>query len=352
MKILFIDLYAVLGGVTMQLLNRFRSLSPSIECHFSFLYDYGATKLFENYKHVYILNGRDSLAKLVEKYNYDIISIIDANIVYKWLSSIQYNGFIINEVHTTYPSNLNNLKKLKENPKMDLIVTPSDYMKNIIENEYGFKGRIPVEVIPNCLDFSKFKYKASKKVEKTCKILWVGRLDSHKRYEDFLRICENLEHKYKGYNFEYIIVGGCNASELVIDNLLKKSIEYGILDKLTWYSAIDYFDMYKIYSMVKDSGGIYVSTSSNESFGMTVLEAMSIGIPVVVPNVGALSEIICKNEHINSLYEPENLSDACQLIIKQLNRNIEYNLSNYTLEKNLENFKEIINTYYRNKQKR
>ncbi len=326
-KILFIYKYAILGGVTTQLVNRFKGLENKALCHFAFMSDYGGTFAFNNYEHVYILNDKSDLIFLINSNNYDAISIIDTNEVYPWIIESEYNGLVVNEVHTT-TSNIDKISELKNFPIIDLILTPSLYMKNLIENEYGFKGIIPVNVLPNCLDFSKFKYDENINPDNKNTILWIGKLDDHKRWYDFIEICNKLEKEYTKYDFEYIVIGGVTAKPEVISNLMRKVVDYNLLDKLTWYSYIGYDDMYKIYSKVKSSGGVYVSTTTNESFGMTILECMSIGLPVVVPNVGAISELI---QYDNSLYSFGDLDSACSLIINQLNKNYRYNIYQYDI---------------------
>lgn len=345
MKILFIYKYCILGGVTTQLANRLAGFKDNIECHFAFLENHGGKVAFRDYLHVYILNNSDDLRMLIEKYNYEIVSIIDTNEVYGWLKPLNYKGFIINEVHTT-TMNLKNISQLLSNKPMDIIITPSEYMKKIIEEDYGFKNKVPVEILPNCLDLTNFydsKELKCIKEKKEIPILWVGKLDEHKRYLDFLKICNILETKYKSYSFKYIIVGGITAPKEKIDKLISYIIENKLISKITWYSSIDYNDMKKVYTFVKEHGGVYVSTTINESFGMSVLEAMTIGLPVVVPSVGALIELPFKNEY--SLYKSGDIESACELITKQIGRIYDYDVEVYNISRIYHEFEQIIEKY-------
>lgn len=344
MKILFIYKYCILGGVTTQLSNRLEGFKDNIDCHFAFLEDYGGKVAFKDYPYVYILKNEAELNNLIRKYRYDIISVIDTNEVYKWIKNADYNGFVINEVHTT-TENLKNINELKKEKPMDIIITPSEYMKNTIENKYSFKDIVPVEILPNCLELNKFSYEPSKfiKIENKIPILWVGKLDNHKRFLDFLKVCYKLETNYNMYDFQYVIVGGITAKETKIDEFIDIIIDYGILSKVTWYSSISYEDMYKIYSLIKQHKGVYVSTTINESFGMSILEAMAIGLPVVVPNVGALTELPYDNNY--SLYPFGNLDYACELIKEQIGKNYKYQIENYSINGIYRKFNEIISKY-------
>jgi glycosyltransferase involved in cell wall biosynthesis len=344
MKILFIYKYAILGGVTTQLVNRLSIFKNNFECHFAFLNDYGGISAFNNYPHAYILKNSDEFKSLLNANKYDILSIIDTNEVYYWLESTNFNGFIINEVHTT-TSNIDKLIELKDNKMINLILTPSNYMKTLIENTYNFNANIPVEVLPNCLDFSKFYFDNSQVSTLKNTVLWIGKLDNHKRWYDFLDLCNKLNQEYKSQNFNYIIVGGITAPNSTVNLLLKKLMDFKLVEKTIWYPSIQYSDMYKIYSRVKSSGGVYVSTTKDESFGMTVLESMSIGLPCVVPNLGALPELFNKDIKSKFLYTPKNLNMACKLIIDNLNTSPQFDLSNYTPSETLKKFKYILNKY-------
>lgn len=344
MKILFIYKYAILGGVTTQLVNRLSTFNKYFECHFAFLNDYGGTSAFNDYTNVYIIKNQYEFNDLIISNKYDILSIIDTNEIYDWIDNLDFNGFIINEVHTT-TLNLNKINELKNNKFINLILTPSYYMKNLIENSYGFKSIFPIEVLPNCLDFNKFNYDKYQEYSKEPSILWIGKLDNHKRWNDFIEVCRRLESNYKDYKFNYKIVGGVTANNSVTNTFVRNLIEYNLIEKTTWYPSIKYSDMYKIYSMVRSSGGVYVSTTKNESFGMTILESMSIGLPTIVPNLGAIPELFDKDSKSEFLYTPRNLDMCCKLIIQNLNSTTSLDLSKYTPNKVLDTFLDILNKY-------
>jgi hypothetical protein len=77
---------------------------------------------------------------------------------------------------------------------------------------------------------------------------------------------------------------------------------YGLLaelelgNRVRWLCQVDYSCMPRLYSMVSRSGGCVVVTSSDESFGMSVAEAMVCGCPIIATRVGALPELITHGE--------------------------------------------------------
>ncbi|MGL4738260.1 MAG: glycosyltransferase family 4 protein [Cellulosilyticaceae bacterium] len=344
MKILFIYQYCLLGGVTTQLVNRLDGLRQGWEIHFLFLGEYGGKKAFGDYEHVYIINNPEKFRQLVIANDYDVISIIDTNEAYSWLARCQYKGLVINEVHTT-TKNLEKIKFLKNEKQIHLMLTPSNYMKQIIEKEYGFQGLLPIEVMPNCVSLEKFKPVQDKGDEGGPIILWVGKLDDHKRWYDFVEIAKKLEYEYKIQNARYMMVGGITAKQDVVDRLMNQLLEANLLHKTIWYSAIGYDEMKQIYASVYQSGGVYVSTTVNESFGMTVLEAMCMNIPIVVPRVGALVEL-CKPYGDDIMYTLADLNEACEKIKKQIDKKPQYETAIYSTESVCQTFQTVILKYF------
>jgi glycosyltransferase involved in cell wall biosynthesis len=67
--------------------------------------------------------------------------------------------------------------------------------------------------------------------------------------------------------------------------------ELDILSRFKWIDRIENVKMSGLYSIVAKRGGLCLVTSHCESFGMSVLESLLAGCPIVCTNVGALPEI-------------------------------------------------------------
>ncbi|MCJ7566626.1 MAG: glycosyltransferase family 4 protein, partial [Anaerolineales bacterium] len=65
-----------------------------------------------------------------------------------------------------------------------------------------------------------------------------------------------------------------------------------ISDMIRWFSSLPYENIARMYDLVRGSGGIVISTSRNESFGLSVVEAMARGCVVFAPNQGPFTEYL------------------------------------------------------------
>jgi glycosyltransferase involved in cell wall biosynthesis len=75
--------------------------------------------------------------------------------------------------------------------------------------------------------------------------------------------------------------------------------------------------MHGLFDGVRESGGVVVSTSMEESFGLGVAEAMARGCAVVVPRHSAFPEFVEDLRH-GRLYRPGSPRDAAACVVSLL----------------------------------
>ena len=83
-----------------------------------------------------------------------------------------------------------------------------------------------------------------------------------------------------------------------------------------------------------------MATRSFEGFGYTVAEAMSVGTPVLASNVGAIQEILTKNE--GRLFQPGNIDELTESLI-------DFNINNNEWLKKSTNAREKITKKFNSK---
>jgi len=196
----------------------------------------------------------------------------------------------IYEVHTTYTDNLAYLLRAQNNRDLSAIIVPSEFLKLLVQALTG--SDLPVHVVPNSVNrlfLTAHNDRDRNLIDKKI-ILWVGRLDDHKNWQDYLQLASSLISQRQ--DLEFWLVGGARANTMQKERLLASVKERRLIRHFRWIPQVRYEDMPALYSYVGQGGGCLVLTSRNESFGMTVLEAMACHCPVVVPLVGALGELV------------------------------------------------------------
>src|SRR5262249_18749324 len=106
-------------------------------------------------------------------------------------------------------------------------------------------------------------------------LLYLGRLASHKRVD---RLLDTLAQPALS-NVRLHIVGG--EWDVKIDNLRTPAAALGLSDRVNFHGKLDTAALERIARQC----GVFVSASAYEGFGMSLIEAMSVGlIPVAQAN--------------------------------------------------------------------
>ncbi len=177
------------------------------------------------------------------------------------------------------------------NPAKTLIV-PSDKLR-IVEEGYGI--RCPIEVIPSGINLDVYKKQLSKKervkilselgLQNSNKYLvTVCRLAAEKNIDELLRYLPTLIKRDK--DIKLIIVGdGPYKTKLV-----KEINRLDISDHVVFTGAVSGDEIYKYYQL----GNIFVSASTSETQGLTYIEALASGMPMVCKKDKCLDGVIEK----------------------------------------------------------
>lgn len=227
-------------------------------------------------------------------------------------------------------------------PKFDNIVAVSNNVKKYFNDIYNLGDK--VTVINNVIDQNKIKTKAKEKCDvilddNDFNIVSVGRLHYMKGYE---RLIETI-FRLKNDNSEL-----CKSVKLRIygDGPLFSHLKNKI-DELCLNDTV--FLMGKVMNPYKYVNGsdLFILSSIYEPFGLVIVEAMSLKVPVLATANSATSQLIDNN--INGLIV-ENSDDGLYNGIKQLLENKEIitkyknNLENYFYDNNreLEKIKQVL----------
>lgn len=138
-------------------------------------------------------------------------------------------------------------------------------------------------------------------------ILHVGRLDKDKKSMQVIKSFILVRQKIDAH----LIVCGEGGKKAEMIEMAEKS---GNKKNVTFVGFINHrTELPQIYQM----SNLFVTASTIETQGIVALEAMASGLPLVVPNAGALPEL-CKDGVNGYLFEPDNEADMAAKIEKVL----------------------------------
>jgi len=194
------------------------------------------------------------------------------------------------------------------------VIACSESMKKEIQGLFGVKAEI--SVIPNGIDTSKFDFFIDKEAikEKFCgqsstkMILFLGRLVYQKGVNVLMGAMPMILFLYSRVkrDVKLVIVG-----EGPMRKQLEKDANYLDVPKNVVFTG--YLDDYTVRSLLK-AADVVVVPSLYEPFGIVALEAMAAKTPVVVSDIGGLSEIINTEESVK--VPPDTSESLAKSIVK------------------------------------
>ena len=189
--------------------------------------------------------------------------------------------------------------------KSDIVVTPSQHLKNFILN-LGFKNKI--EIINNGVFIPEENTNIF--TNDQINITIVSRLVSHKNIEKIITAISDLNNPLIYLN----IIG--DGPEL--NQLQKISLESNNKDNIIFHGKLNRDDINHIFL----KSDIYIQASNYEGLPHSLLEAMSYGIPILCTPVGECKELLGNEDRGYKLDLPvskDNIKSKINEIISQRN---------------------------------
>ena len=157
------------------------------------------------------------------------------------------------------------------------IICVSQYQRSFL------RRKKKVYVIPNALQrkFTDNITPDSRRAFAQKRILMLGSLKSYKGTREFIELAARMNN----YSFELVI----NDSQENIDNYIKLH-SFEPTENLTIHPRQD--DVLPFYNRASLVLNLTNKRQAIETFGLTALEGMTAGLPVIVPTVGGISEMV------------------------------------------------------------
>ena len=260
-----------------------------------------------------------SLPKIIKQYKPDLLffssEIIPFRvrnekipIVINYHATLQLNRRYIS---FTKPREIYNyVERIKSLKRADNIVFVSNHSKAEILFKYSNIDERKVSVVYHGVE--RFPKAISKDNREYEYILTVGDRYKHKNYDRLIRIYADLVNN-NTLDIHLVIVG--RIKDLKYDLYLEEiAKDCGVEDKVHFQ---DYLNQDGISSLYQNAS-LYVTLSSVESFGLTPLEAMSHGVPVIMNMESALPEIYGHYSGFVDIYKQKE-DEIADILFKALN---------------------------------
>ena len=205
------------------------------------------------------------------------------------------------------------------------IIAVSNNTKEDILRIFGDKYRSKIEVVyeaadpvfqkisdESVLDEARQKYNLPKEF-----ILYLGSIKPHKNVESVIKAYIQL--KNKNIRHKLVLAGKWDEKQ----DYLRKYLNN---EDILYIGEIDDVDVPVLYNLAQ----VLVHVSFIEGFGLTPLEAMQSGTPVVVSNVSSIPEVVGKGAN---LVDPEDIGQIADTVYNVLanekfrNQTIEYGIN-------------------------
>ena len=218
------------------------------------------------------------------------------------------------EIYSSYKKRI----KLAGKPALNfsrVIAAMTEYEKNILVDTYGI-DRNKIIVWPAGVDDGAFSPPNMNNVRQTIEniprfryFIRVARIDRVKELEFGIKLLSNLP------GMCYVIAGVFQDNDY-LNELKGMADKFGVSDRLIFTGRIT--DDEKRFLL---QHAVFYLLANHETFGITTVEAMAQGIPILAANVREYAGIIFDN--INSLvYEYGNVEDAIEKAMHLINNDM------------------------------
>lgn len=189
--------------------------------------------------------------------------------------------------------------------RSDGVISNSYYLANELENKLSISIQDKIHVIWNGLHLE--KYKAVERLTDEMVVVSVGRFVYKKGFDILIKAFAAVVKRFPEAK---LLMAGDGIEKW---KCVKLSEKLGISENIIFLGQV----LNSNISDVLSRGRVFVCPSRNEPFGIVVLEAMAMGIPVIATDSGGVREII-ENDKYGYIVPIEDSGAMAEKIIEFL----------------------------------
>lgn len=305
-KVCFAYQWATYGGVERVFLNRahaFREAGHAIEIDVYYGSDGGGLESFKQTIHAL---GLDSLIHVVPKLDpeqYEAVFIIDSpDLLPKHLSGA--TRWIV-ECHTAYAANRAYLDRVPED--VSAIAVPSRTFASMLAAERPTIAS-KIRLLRNCVSPVHGLVIPRLPGWTQRPVLYFGRLDELKNPQGFIDLLAELERRAPGQYF-----GIALGPEVPGYDMSGRIDKAGLRGRLVQLPPITFTRTSAFLAAWRERGGVMVSPSRGESFGLAAAESIAAGVPVLLTALPEHSELVSADtRHLYDLDDVKSGADKVE----------------------------------------
>lgn len=191
------------------------------------------------------------------------------------------------------------------------MIAPTEKVKILLES---YDCKCPLYVVPSGIALDVFRQtlpdsereamreKLSIKPDETV-ALFLGRAAAEKNIDEVMRYIAACNQ-----NVKLLVVGGGP----VLDDLKKTSEEKGYTDKVIFTGMVEPTEVWKYYQL----GDFFTSASTSETQGLTYIEALSTGLPLLCRKDPCLDDVVIEGENGCLFENEEEYKEGLDKILK------------------------------------
>lgn len=187
----------------------------------------------------------------------------------------------------------------------DKIITVSNLTKKIVIEKYGINPEKVITVYNAVEPYKKINTTSRNKGFKEKIVTFLGRITLQKGPEYFIEAANLVLQKMD--NVRFVMAGNGDMMHQMISRAAKLKIS----DKFHFTGFLKGDDVYQMLGM----SDVYIMPSVSEPFGISPLEAMQIGVPVIISKQSGVSEILNHAIKID-FWDVQAMADAIHGILK------------------------------------
>lgn len=198
----------------------------------------------------------------------------------------------------------------------DKIITVSNLTRKIVIEKYGINPEKVVTVYNAVEPYKHEKRSLLGKGFEEKVVTFLGRITHQKGPEYFVEAAKLVLEKMN--NVRFVMAGSGD----MMYKMIQRAAQLKIADKFHFTGFLKGDDVYKLLRM----SDIYIMPSVSEPFGISPLEAMQVGVPVIISRQSGVAEILSNAIKID-FWDVEAMADAIYGIIKypSISKNLSFN---------------------------